>query len=67
VISTTCSAYTLGVIFFWGYVVFALRSGRVYGNTLTPTRRSENPFSYWFMVTLLVAMAIFFSNLQLQC
>jgi hypothetical protein len=65
---STCSFFTLGVIFLWGYVAFALKSGRVYGNGLRPpTYRADSPFSYWFMVLMLTGAALFFSYLRFDC
>jgi hypothetical protein len=65
---SNCTAFTFGVVFFWCYLAFALRSGRVYGaGPGKPTYRSESPVSYWFMVLMLAGVAFFLTYLRYNC
>jgi hypothetical protein len=65
---SNCAAFTLGVVFCWGYLAFALKSGRVYGGgTSKPTYRADSPFSYWFIILMLAGMAFVFSYLRYNC
>ena len=65
---SNCAAFTFVVIFFWGYLAFALKSGRVYGaGPGKPTYRVDSPSSYWFMILMLTGAALFFSYLRFHC
>ena len=65
---SNCVAFTLGVVFFWSYLAFALKSGRVYGaGPGKPTYRADSPFSYWFIIFMLAGIAFVFSYLRYNC
>jgi hypothetical protein len=66
--SSNCAALTFGVILFWSYLAFALKTGRVYGaGPSKPTYRADSPFSYWFMIVVVAGMAFMFSYWRLNC